>query len=135
MTWASRLKDSFEFVRDATKQVITLASGLLAASITLFGTMVKDRVVTSNDLLRLRISWCFLVLSVLFGVIQLFLIIRVASPADKSGEANEAPTVYHSGIRLWSGLQLGAFVIGLALFAFFGIELIDNPVRIVDPSN
>jgi hypothetical protein len=129
MSWTAQTKDTIEFVRDAAKQVITLSTTLLAATITLFGHIVRDRVVTSNDLLRLRLSWIFLGASVLFGVICLLVVVRVSSPKDSKGNDRSEPTVYDQGIRIWSGLQLLGFVVGLALFAYFGVELVDNPLR------
>jgi hypothetical protein len=91
--------------------------------------MVKDRVVTENDIWRLRVSWGLLALSVLFGVIELLMAVRVASPVQEDGSDNPEPSPYDAGLRLWSGLQLGCFVFGLFVFAYFGMELIDNPVK------
>lgn len=129
MDWNSRLKDTFDYVRDANKQVLALASTVLGASVTLYGTMVRNLVVTKNDLIRLRLAWALLALSVLMGVVALFMAVRVTSPKDKSGDDNPIPSVYDAGLRIWSGLQFLCFVIGMAFFAGFGWQLIDNGPR------
>lgn len=126
MSWDDRLKNTFEWIRDATKQILTLATALLGVSITLYGSIVGKFNVHGSDRLRLRLSWSALALAVLFGAIELLMVIRVSSPTDKTGAENPIPSAYDSGLRLWSILQISAFVIGVGFFAWFGAGLIGN---------
>jgi hypothetical protein len=100
-----RVKKSFDFLQDATKQLITLATVILTFTI----TFLKDVAKTAGEGPRFWITLCWisLVVSCGFGLLVLLNMTGVL------GKPSETPDIYRPSIRLFSGLQLLGF--GLAL--------------------
>ncbi len=103
-------KQAFDFAADATKQLITVATGVVTAT-----------AVFSKDLDRTArywalASWIVLTISVLFG---LFALLNMTGNLHNAIAKSVAPTL-SEGIQFFSKLQLGSFLLGIILVMFFG---------------
>jgi hypothetical protein len=112
-------KQSFDFTADSTKQLITVAAGVVTATV-LFS---KDLDAISRGLAYA--SWIALIFSVMFGIAVLF---------NLSGNLNNAaegkyrnPSVIANDIRIFSVGQIGMFVLGIILICCFGYHAIQVP--------
>jgi len=103
-----RTKKSFDFLQDATKQLITLATAILTFTI----TFLKDLADTAGHNPRTLMTgcWILLVLSTIFGLLVLLNLTGVLA------QPSLEPKIYRGSIRLFSTAQLAAFALAL-LFA------------------
>jgi uncharacterized membrane protein len=106
-----RTNKSFEFLQDATKQLITLATAILTFTI----TFLKDFASSSGSPARivLTTSWACLVISAIAG---LFVLLNMTGVLTKESK----PDIYKPSIRLFSLAQLLAFGVALILALWFG---------------
>ena len=112
-----RTKTAFEFARDSTQQLITLATAIVALAI----TFSKDFVGTVNPWAKCFAiaSWGAFLFSVFFGLWTLLAL--TGSLADASAES---PTIRKPNVTTPSLLQIGAFALGIFLTLVFGIVAI-----------
>ena len=111
-------KEAFDFARDTTKQLITLATGIIALEI----TFAKEFVGTLSESVRLYalLSWLAFLLSVLFGVWTL-----LALTGTLEAEDEPVPiSIRGSNVKIPSMLQILLFLAGLALTVVFGMKAI-----------
>jgi hypothetical protein len=123
MQW--RMK-SFDFVADATKQLIAVATGVITVT-----------VIFSRDLSPLSrwlavSAWSALLISVFCGVLTLLnmsgLLAALATGGDaynakqepKKSKGGAAQGINETGNRYLAGAQLAAFLVGLVLVLIFG---------------
>lgn len=105
---------AFDYAQEVVKQLITLATAIIALTIT-FGTDVFENLAGQSVALRLvRLSWAAFILSVPIGV---FALMKLTGELNKS-----APRIMDSGVRLFAGAQIVLFLVGLALTLAYGIE-------------
>ena len=113
-----RIKKAFDFAQDSTKQFITLASGIIALTI----TFSKDFVGSVSESARVLALWswgCFLV-SVFFGLFTLLALTGTLEPLDKDVKAS----IRGKNITIPSALQIVTFFAGLVLTVLFGIKAV-----------
>jgi hypothetical protein len=118
-----RRKQAFEFARDTTKQLITLATGIIALTVTfskeVFGTPCPFQ------LLLLVASWVFFLFSVVMGMWTLLALTGSLEPVRKlmveTDVATEEPSIRGSNVTIPSIVQILTFLIGLLLTVLFGI--------------
>lgn len=110
-TLDERTKKSFDFLQDATKQLIALATAILTFTITFLKDIAKD----AGDPARivLTLSWTGLVVSAIAG---LFVLLNMTGVLVKDSK----PDIYKTSIRLFSCVQLAAFGLALILALVFG---------------
>lgn len=109
------LKKAFDFAADLTKQLITLATGLIALTI----TFSKDFVKTSPLNARPFAYWawyCFLA-SIAMGILTLSALTGNLGRAT----ATNPPNLYGPVVTLFSVLQFLTFGAGLILTVIFGV--------------
>ena len=106
-----RTRKSFDFLQDATKQLIALATAILTFTITFLKDIAKD----SGDPARivLTLSWMGLVTSAIAGLLVLLNMTGVLVKDSR-------PDIYKASIRCFSFLQLAAFGLALILALVFG---------------
>ncbi len=109
-----RVGKAFDFAQEVTKQLITLATAVIALTI----TFAKDFIGTVPEGTRSTALWawgCFLG-SVFFGVWTLMAMTGTLDASDKT----KPPSIF--GINIWvpSVLQIVLFLIGLGLTITFG---------------
>ncbi|WP_319549497.1 hypothetical protein [Desulfogranum marinum] len=111
-------KTAFEFARDTTKQLITLATGIIALEI----TFSKDFVTTPDQTVYVYalLSWLAFLASVFFGVWTL-----MALTGTLEAEKESVPvSIRGKNIKLPSILQIISFVVGLTLTVIVGVKSI-----------
>jgi hypothetical protein len=105
-------KLSFDFLSDSTKQLITVATGVVTATV-LFS---KDLDAFSRH--WALAAWVVLTLSVLFGIAVLF---NMSGNLHNTAQGEyPAPSIAASGIRFFSIGQISFFLLGIALLIVFG---------------
>lgn len=106
-SWA--VKTSFDFASDVTKQLITLATGIIAVTITFMRFIVGEHP-SSFELMYW--SWGLFTFSIACGVLTLL---------GLTGAAGEgAPSIYLRRVTVPSGLQVLAFLAATVLAIIFG---------------
>jgi len=107
---------AFNSASDTSKQLIALATGLLALEITFAKELIVRLDATSKCLVG--ISWVLLLSSVMAGIWML-----LAITGSLCRASNITPdTVYGSNIRIPAFLQIALFVGGLFVTVWFGIR-------------
>lgn len=107
-----RVKESFAFARETTKQLITLSTAILTLTVTFQSDIVKDQDETTVDLLTY--AWTAYLVSIIFGVATLMMLTGTlaATAADASINGRQ--------IRVPGIIQALAFLIATALVLWFG---------------
>jgi hypothetical protein len=112
---------AFDFAADATKQLITVATGVVTATV-LFSTGLDAR---SRE--WALASWIVLTVSVVFG---LFTLLNLTGNLFSAA----TPNINAAGIRRLSQTQIVLFVAGIGLVVVFGIFAARaNPVAAPQP--
>lgn len=116
---------SFDFVADATKQLITVATGVITV------TVVFSKDLGSVTRVLALAAWIILLVSVSLGILVLLnmsgLLAAFANIKDPETAPVELKNALQSGVnekgnRLLSLMQLGTFVLGLGLVLAFGFS-------------
>jgi hypothetical protein len=107
---------AFEFAQEATKQVLTLSTGILALSV----TFVKDSATGAPTSARplIEVAWGFYLVSVFFGI---FAMLALAGNLERPGA--DGPSIYRRNITVPSMLQLILFFLGLSFTLAFGVQV------------
>lgn len=105
---------AFDFAGDLTKQLITLSTGVIALTV----SFLKDATdgVSNVAHVLLAAAWGFYLLSIVFGVGTLM---GLTGNLGKHGEGEAS--IYSKNIRVFSGLQIGCFLVAIALTITFGV--------------
>ena len=113
------VKIAFEFARDTVRQFLTLATGLIALTI----TFSKDFVSSVPDEFRIYLlwSWGFMLFSVLTGLLSLM---ALTGALDRSEQDNKEPSITAKNITIPASFQVISFFIGLVLMVIFGIKAV-----------
>ncbi|NQY43864.1 MAG: hypothetical protein HRT87_11035 [Legionellales bacterium] len=106
---------SFDYASQSIKQIITLSTAVLASSV-MFSEKLSDEKVTT--LLYLKFGWCFLLISILFGMFALF---GLTSELIKD-HCNDLPSIKSPIVRYPALLQASFFIFSLA--ALFGNTIV-----------
>jgi hypothetical protein len=104
-------KEQFAFAQDLTKQLLTLASGIIALTI----TFLKDVAAENGGAAQgwIQAAWVAYLISISFGVLTLMsLTDNIAK--DKS--------IHEKETRIVAGVQIVSFAIALLLTVIFGFE-------------
>lgn len=105
-------KPSFDFLADSTKQLITVATGVVTA------TVLFSRDLDSTSRGWALAAWVVLTCSVLFGIFALF---NMSGNLHNTAQGKyPAPNVMASGIRFFSICQIVAFLVGISFVIVFG---------------
>ena len=108
-------KAAFASAADSSKQIITLSTGLLALEITFAKNLLNA--VGHHGRWLLGSSWVLLLLSVVAGVWTMLALTGSLS----TSEAVTSRTIMGTNVRIPASLQVGLFLLGLALTVAFGI--------------
>ena len=109
-------KTAFASASDTSKQLITLATGLLALEI----TFAKDVLVKLDAAAKCLIgtSWVLLLLSVIAGVWTLLALTGSLAQAS----APKAQSIFGLNVRIPATVQILLFLGGLILTVWFGVR-------------
>jgi hypothetical protein len=103
---------AFDFAQDATKQMITLATGIIALTVTFIHDLAAHASATA--ILIVEAGWIVYVVSIFFGLMTL---LQFAGNL----ETTERPSIYGGGIKYTSVAQTFCFLAGTALVIAFGV--------------
>jgi hypothetical protein len=113
-TMDDKSKMAFEFARDSVRQLITLATGIIALAITFSKDFIGTIPPSAKHLAEL--SWGAFLLSVLFGLWSL-----LALTGTLGIDAPSTPSIRERNVTLPATLQIVSFFAGLVLTVVFGI--------------
>jgi len=110
-------KFTFEFARDVIRQFLTLATGIIALTI----TFSKDFVSTAPDEVRVFAlwSWGFMLISIFFG---LWALLALTGSLDRSKENESELSIGDKNITRPASIQIVSFFVGLIFVVVFGIK-------------
>ncbi|MGB8404550.1 MAG: hypothetical protein WCE30_10860 [Mycobacterium sp.] len=108
-----RLKKAFDFAQDSTKQILTLASAIVALTITFYKDFAPAAGTASRHLMEW--SWVLYAVSILLGLVQLF---QLTGALVSTNAAEQTPT--NLSAKITSGGQQITFFIGLVLTVIAG---------------
>jgi hypothetical protein len=111
----------FQLAKDVSVQVITVASALLTISV----AFIKD--FDARAVGALKVSWFFLALSILGGVLALMAITGQAGQV--AAQATPKFTAFETSVRIYAACQLISFFVAMACLAAFGISQRSIAVR------
>jgi hypothetical protein len=116
-----RSKVAFEFARDTTKEFIAFASAIIALTITFSKDFISGAGEQHRDLALW--SWGAFLASIFFGLLTL---LALTGMLGDSKPLN----IYKPSVRVFSGLQILLFFVGLILTVVFAVKSVDSrPVR------
>lgn len=109
-----RAGKALDFASDSCKQLITLATGIIALSVTFTKDFVGE--VSGGARSLLVLSWLAFLVSVVFGV---WLLLALTTSLASSRETD----VGIPRVRIPAALQVITFLVGLALVVAFGASV------------
>jgi hypothetical protein len=112
-----RQKKAFDFVSDYTKQLITLATGIITFMVTFLGPELKSDSWWLKTLLV--VSWGWFTLSICFGILRLMALTGNLDPVDPERRPNL--TIASNNVRNRGKNQIMTFGLGLLFSVLFGI--------------
>jgi len=109
---------SFDYANDSIKLIISLATGVLALTVTFLKDVVGQKTIHSKGLLIS--SWFLLLLTILFGI---WTNLAITGTLNEMGRnIGSKKTIMNSNIRIPSGLTLLSFIGGIFLIIVFSLK-------------
>lgn len=113
-----RLQKTFDYAIDVTKQLLTLASAVLALTLT-----VAKAAPNGTRGLMLA-GWAAFLLSVIFGIVSLYALMREFAPRSDGGDA--APSIGSLRVRGPLLLQIVTFAFGAVFVVAYAYSVWKN---------
>lgn len=112
-----RVEKAFDFAQETTKQLITLATGIIALTI----TFLTDVLETAPDGAGfLQAAWVLYLVSIVFGMLTLM---ALTGNLERPGQ-DRAPSIYRGNIVAFSACQVLAFSVAMILTLVFGFKAV-----------
>jgi uncharacterized membrane protein len=108
-----RIKKAFDFSADLTKQLITLATGIITVTITFSHDFIKNPDAAPKGLAYT--AWYFFLASIFFGILTLSALTGNLDAKVKSTE----PSIFKANILIFSIPQFITFFTGLVYTILF----------------
>jgi len=110
-------KFAFEFARDTVRQFITLATGIIALTI----TFSKDFIGSVPEDIRAfaLISWVLFLVSILFG---LWALMALTGTLGMKVEESTELSIRKRNVTIPAAFQIPSFFLGLVFVIVFGIK-------------
>lgn len=115
-------KKAFDFAADTVKQLITLATGIIAITITFSKDIIGASMLTNSTLII--ISWALFICSILSGIIALMALTGTLQPMQNNTTAT--PNIYSKNVRNPTIAQIVLFFLGLIFTVIFGAISMNN---------
>jgi hypothetical protein len=112
------VEKGFDFAQEATKQLIALATGVIALTITFLTDVTKTASAGSAGFLQA--AWVFYLVSIVFGILTLLML---AGNLERPGEG-KSPSIYRGNIVSCSIIQILTFCVAVALTLVFGFKAV-----------
>jgi len=103
---------AFEFASDASKQLITLSTGILALSVTFIKDIVKA---PTKAVWTLKAAWVTYICSIAFGAWTSF-----ALTGTLAAESFRPSNIYDFNIRVPAALQVVTFLVATIFIVVYG---------------
>ena len=116
---ASQLIDGYKAGNELVKQLITLASGILALSITFTKDVLKA---IPKSTILLKLSWLVYLLSIIFGVWAMMAFTGMIFEAAIKGVTDSVKEDWYGSSVIPLLAQIGSFIIATALLIAFGFK-------------
>jgi hypothetical protein len=113
-----RDEKAFDFALDLTKQLITVATAVIALTITFLTDVAKDA--PAGTAVWLQIAWILYLVSIAFGIFTLMAL--TGTLADP--KAKEPPSINAGSTRRFAGAQVLSFFVAVALTMVFGFKAV-----------
>jgi hypothetical protein len=111
-----KVKKAFDFAQDTTKQLLTLATGIVTVTIA-FSNVFTATPITSSAKRCLMFSWLAFLMSVCFCILTLMALTGSLQNAEEQPKG-----IYEKNITIPSVLQIITFLLGLILTIIFGFK-------------
>jgi hypothetical protein len=112
------IEKAFDFAQEATKQLITLATGVIALTITFLTDVVETAPEASVGFLQA--AWVLYLGSIVFGILTL---LALTGTLERPGEGR-TPSIYRGNIVVFSIGQVLTFCAAVALTLVFGFKTV-----------
>ena len=121
-----RTEKAFDFAQDTTKELIALATGVVALSVTFLHDIAAGATLEAK--IVMAASWFLYIVSILFGVMTLMALTSVLEPKPTGeggkrtdGMTGRAATIWTGSVVRSSTLQVVLFLSALLLTVVGGI--------------
>lgn len=114
----SNIEKSFDFAADLSKQLITLASGIIAITVTFSKDIFTGAPTCANN--WMVASWIIFFISILGGIWSLMALTGTLDPRNKEVKIS----IQGSNCRIPSLFQIVFFLVALALTIIYAIKAI-----------
>ena len=115
------VQKAFDFAQDVTKQVLTLATGIIAVTITFFKDFALHAPGAAKALMAW--SWVLYLASVIFGLWTLLALTGTLQPL-RAGR--KTPSINGANVRIPALIQLAFFLAGLIMSVIAGIKALNG---------
>jgi hypothetical protein len=124
---------AFDFAADTTKQLITLATGIIALTITFSKDIIGASELSNSSLIFW--SWGLFIFSIFFGIWTLLALTGNLQPMKKKkivdekqveNQKEEECNINTRNVKIPSALQILSFLLALIFTVFFGVNSIKN---------
>jgi hypothetical protein len=113
-----RSEKAFDFAQEATKQLITLSTGVIALTITFLTDVIKGAPAGSAGFLQA--AWVLYLVSIVFGILTLLMLTgNLERPGD-----GQRPSIYRGNVVACSIGQVLSFTLALVLTLVFGFKAV-----------
>ena len=118
----ARKQKSFDYASEGAKQLITLAAGITAFTV----TFTKDAFIQSNVQVTnfgkwmLIFSWLFYILSIIAGLLTIFTLAGQLTIREYDNSLEHNPVIMHSPVKIWMAVQQLSFILGSLYVSLFG---------------
>lgn len=127
-----KAQKAFDFAADVIKQLITLATGIIAVTITFSKDIIGASMLTNSSLIFY--SWGFFLFSIMAGIWALLALTGNLQPITPPAR-NIIPSINTKNVRIPMFCQIGSFVFALFLTILFGIKSIKQAGEISEDKN
>lgn len=119
MNISEREKLAFEYAKDTTKQLMTLATGFIALTVTFSKDYMSN--VPEEVKWKATVFWVLLLISVLFGQ---FCLMSLTGILGSNKKPLPSLDIYNSSVKWTSFIQVVTFFLGLGVGIYIAIEAI-----------
>ena len=103
------------FAADATRQLLTLATGVLAVTVTFMSDLVPNP--SKVTITLMAAGWLFLLVGIVAGIVCLFALASEVARAEKDGGEATRASIRRKPILIAAQAQAVAFLAGLVLIS------------------
>jgi hypothetical protein len=113
-------KHAFDFLGDSTKQLITVATGVVTI------TILFSRDLLPHARIAALSAWVLLTISVIFGIWTLYTLSGILYEA--AADPTKTPKLSERDLRIISGTQIIFFLLGISAVLVFGILAVGTTI-------